>query len=338
MHFKKFNTLKSDVIFIDGISGTGKSLISPVISGMTGVEKQKLEEVFPDICILHKYGKITDDACSFLINKYTDLYQYNSLIGREVNLRWGDDSGIKNNPDVWKYFTRLFAKEGSQVIKKINNENLALNILSNDIILADNLLFKTLKNRMKMIEMVRHPLYMVAHWTSFFSRFDQTRIFNLSTEYKGSKLPWFILDNQDKFLLLNNTEKAIYSIHFLYEELFTKLDNHKYRDQILLLTFEECCMDTKRILKTLEDFLGRKHSNRLSSILKKQKLPREQINQGKGLKKYGFKISTFKTEECQYNSLMSSYENDVSTDTIAKLLHCIDRYNKNFPSILSNFG
>jgi hypothetical protein len=338
MKFKKFNPLKNDVIIIDGISGTGKSLIGPIISGMKGVEKQRQIEAFPMILLLQKSNKISEDACSFIINNTTDFHQYNSLIGREINLRWYDDSGIKNNPNVLRYIKRIFSSnEGSSIVHKINSKNLALNIFTNDVIFADDLLFKNLGDRLKMIQMVRHPLYMIKHWESFYSRYEQTRIFNLSVDYKGNKLPWFIQHDEDYFLSLNHAERAIFTIEHLYNRLFKSLDNHKYKNQILCISFEECCMNIYSILDKLENFLDRSHSRKIDNILKKQKLPRQLLNRGKGLKKYGFKKSTFSSEEDEYNFFFNSYQEVVNPALISKLETCIDKYNKHFPSILSRF-
>ena len=43
---RKFNPFADDIIFIDGLWGTGKSLLYPIVSGMEGVEKAKAEHVY----------------------------------------------------------------------------------------------------------------------------------------------------------------------------------------------------------------------------------------------------------------------------------------------------
>ncbi len=42
MELEKTNSFCNDVVFIDGLWGTGKSLLSPIISGMDRVEKVKI--------------------------------------------------------------------------------------------------------------------------------------------------------------------------------------------------------------------------------------------------------------------------------------------------------
>src|SRR5438046_6974013 len=46
MELAKFNPFTNDVIFIDGLWGSGKSVLAPIMSGMRGVEKQKLDPAF----------------------------------------------------------------------------------------------------------------------------------------------------------------------------------------------------------------------------------------------------------------------------------------------------
>ena len=94
---KKFGHFVNDIIFIDGLWGTGKSLLGPIISGMDRVEKSKIEHVYEYVCILRHLNKISPDAASWMLNNYADLSQYNNLIGREVKLRSRDDSRIGNN-------------------------------------------------------------------------------------------------------------------------------------------------------------------------------------------------------------------------------------------------
>ena len=47
---KKLN-LKNDIIFIDGLWGTGKSILGPIIGGMQKVEKFKLEHIYEYISV-----------------------------------------------------------------------------------------------------------------------------------------------------------------------------------------------------------------------------------------------------------------------------------------------
>jgi hypothetical protein len=68
---------------------------------------------------------MSDDAAKTLLKIYADTTQYNNLIGREVNLRWSDDTGLRNNPGSLSYFGRLFHKGGDSVIDVINSKNLA---------------------------------------------------------------------------------------------------------------------------------------------------------------------------------------------------------------------
>ena len=54
----KKNPFKNDVVFIDGLWGTGKSLIAPIVCAMDGVEKQKFEYIYEYVCVRVQLKKI----------------------------------------------------------------------------------------------------------------------------------------------------------------------------------------------------------------------------------------------------------------------------------------
>ena len=103
---KKFNCFTNEVIFIDGLWGTGKSVIAPIVGAMEGVEKQKTDSIYEYLCILIHLNKIEEDAADTLLKIYADLSQYNNLIGREVNFRWNDLTGPGHNPNSLRYLAR----------------------------------------------------------------------------------------------------------------------------------------------------------------------------------------------------------------------------------------
>ena len=95
MHIEKRNTFYNDIIVVDGLWGTGKSVLGPIISGMSGIEKIKADSTYEYISWLNSLGKIEKDAAIWMMRTYADSSQYHNRIGREINLRWSDDTGLK---------------------------------------------------------------------------------------------------------------------------------------------------------------------------------------------------------------------------------------------------
>lgn len=338
MKLEKRNTLSNDIIFIDGLWGTGKSLLGPIVSGMSGVEKEKFEHIYEYICVLSLLNKIDKDAAVWMLRNYSDMSQYNNVIGREVNLRWNDLSGFFNNPNVFRYISRLFSVEGDERVSEINDNNLALCIMSHNLMLAPQDIGMAFGARVKIIEMVRHPLYMVQHISRFLSRFDVLRNFTMSFHYNDTKVPWFANEWASEYIEATDIERAVLCICRLYPRLKNNLDKSRADGaDILELPFEMAAFDTYEMLIKLEEFLGRNHHKKISSILKKQKLPRKTVAQGRGQAHYGW-VRSLLTERETYHELNQMVKDNCSVKIYEEMIKIIDWYNIRYPSSLSELA
>jgi hypothetical protein len=338
MLLEKFNPLKNDIIIVDGLWGTGKSLLGPIVSGMDRVEKAKLEHIYEYVAILRYLDKISPDAAAWMLKTYADLSQYNNLIGREVNLRWSDDSGLANNPNSFQYIKRMFGNEGDQKLVDINDNNIALNVMSHMLLLVADPIFEAYGERAKIIEIVRHPLYMVKHWYSYLQRFDSPREFTVSFNYRGNKVPWFVVGWEDEFIKANMMNKALLSIIRLYAWLDDSIEKAAAKgNSVLTFSFEAMAMTPDEPLQLLESFLGRRHYPRLSAILRKQKIPRRTISQGKGHAAYGWSKDSTKSEEQVYAQHFEFVRENGSSANVDKLQQLIETYNDKYPSILAQY-
>ena len=338
MNLERLNTFNNDIIILDGLWGTGKSILGPIISEMDAVEKIKAESIYEYISWLFSMKKIDKDAAIWIMKTYVDSAQYHNRIGREINLRWNDDTGLKHVINKWQYIKRLFGKEGDFKIDEINKKNIAFSVMSHMLMLAPDLLDLSYGSRVKLVEIVRHPLYMVNHFASYLDRFDSSREFTMSYYYREVKIPWFINEWKDEFVNGNKYERAVQCIVKLYPIIDEKVTQAKKNGiQILDLSFEEVVFETNTSLKKLEDFLGRKHTKNITSVLKKQKLPRKTILSGKGHSSYGWK-QTDKSELDSYNEIVKNLNQNCSKESLEKILLLTDWYNKKYPSKLSKFS
>ena len=338
MQLEKIDSFKNDIIFVDGLWGTGKSLLGPIVSGMDRVEKTKIEHVYEYVAILNHLERIAPDAVSWMLKTYGDLSQYNNVIGREVNLRWNDDSGLAINPNMFVYIKRLFQGEGDQKVADINENNIALNIMSHMLMLVANPIFDTYGERAKIIEIVRHPLYMVSHWSSYLERFNSPREFTVSFQHKGIKVPWFVAGWEDEYIEANEMDKVLICLIRLYAWLDDSTDKALTSGhQVLTISFETLVMSPDKPLKELEAFLGRKHYPRLSSLLRKQKVPRKTLSQGRGYSQYGWSFDDVKSEEQFYNQSLEQVKISGTSEHISDFLKLIEKYNQKQPSILCAF-
>ena len=225
MKIEKNSTFENDIIFVDGLWGTGKSILGPIISNMHEVEKIKSESIYEYMSWLNQLGKIDEDAAVWMMRTYADSSQYHNRIGREINLRWSDDTGLKQVINKWDYIKRLFGKEGNDFVNEINSKNIAFSVMSHMLMLCPELLDKSYGSRVKIIETVRNPLYMISHFANYLDRFEASREFTMAYYYQGVKIPWFINESVDEFVEGNKFERAVQCIVKLYPLLETKKEN-----------------------------------------------------------------------------------------------------------------
>ncbi|MEM6321516.1 MAG: hypothetical protein AAF960_27910, partial [Bacteroidota bacterium] len=170
IEFVRKKNLCPNIVFVDGMWGSGKSMIAPILGSFPEVEKQRMNHNFEYLALLHHCGQIKSGAASSFLNIQADLDIFNSLISREVNLRPSDHSGIFKNPKTFQYLKRLFKLGSQNIVDEIEQHQPWLQIMTHNVVQVTDILFQTFGHRMKMVVMARHPLYMIEHWYNYIER------------------------------------------------------------------------------------------------------------------------------------------------------------------------
>jgi len=339
-NLQKFETLKNDVIFIDGTWGSGKSIIAPIVGGMDRVEKQMQDTTVEYFCILYKLGKIDFYAAKTMIHMWSDVRHYHNFIGREVNLRLFDNSGPIKNPGGLKYFLRLFGGEGNTYIEKINIKNIALLNMSHNLLITGDFIFNVFGDRFKLIEVIRHPLYLINHWSAYLNRWDMTREGTLSLNYNNNKIPWFAYGWESAYDSMSQLEKIVKSIINIYENIisFYKSKNNVLSNNVIFLSFESLVLEPQKDLEKISRFLNRKHSKNINKLMRKQRIPRSTLLKGVGWSSYGYKKEyEMISDKSYYKIVLKNIKKDLSPNIYSKLFDIIKTYNKVFPSFLLDY-
>ena len=129
-----------------------------------------------------------------------------------------------------------------------------------------------------LIEVVRHPLYMIIQNTrNFADLIDTIRGFTIHYDYQGKNLPFFAYGWEDRYLSANPIEKAIYYIQHLTSR--SNAMREKVRDrsggQILTVPFERFVVTPDPYMRLFEDALGTKVTTHTKRMMAKQKVPRD---------------------------------------------------------------
>lgn len=273
-----------EAVFVGGLPACGKSLFTAVIGSLDRVEIQKYNYTVEHICSLYFLGRLEEDVAITMIRMQTDLDLYNMMMARETNFRFKDMSSIFKNPRPWRYIRRLFSPGDAEALERIQKESPILQVLLHHAMMHAIPLAKAMGDRFRLIRIARHPLYMLKQWYLYVDSYGQDpRDFDLWFDYQGRALPFFVKGWEALYLKSNTMDKAIYGIDYslqFAERAYQQLTPVQ-REKVLTIPFERFVKDEKPYLKQMEALLNTSVTKATAKELKKQRVPREMIADGR---------------------------------------------------------
>lgn len=323
------------VVFVGGLPACGKSLLTAIVGSLERVEMQRYNYTIEHLCSLYFLGKLGEDVVAAMIRMQTDLDLYNLMMGRETNFRFKDCSSIFKNPKPWRYLRRLFYPGGAEAVDRIKSKRPILHILTHNVMMHCIPLALALEDRFHLVEMVRHPLYMIKQWYLYIERYGKDpRDFNIWYDYNGHSLPFFAKEWEDLYVCSNAMDKTIYglerSIRF-NEEAFQKLPQDQ-KAKVLIIPFEKLVTDPLPYLRQIEKLLGTRMTVLTRRELKKQKVPRKRIGDGVDLaiyREYGWQRPEKGSTERMELEKQRQFAAEHATPAAMKVLdHLCETYEK----------
>ncbi len=276
IQFVRNHILAKNIGIIDGQSGTGKSLIGPIISSLNNCEHWLHDHIIEEIIILLKFKKISLDAARAIAGIQVDLDLYNLFIGRDVNFRNYDTSSVIYGGQDKIYSKRLKLKDGDQISKKIRSKNPFLLINTHHLLMSANFIQKVFFNRnLIFISISRDPITII---NNFYKNNWEEKIFNNPRDFsltlsKNQKdlNAWFLNKYEDK--KMSFIEK--YANFVIDYQKFQARFNHKNH---ILVNFEEFIKNPSKYIKIFEKKFGKK-TKITNQLLAKFELPRNNLHQ-----------------------------------------------------------
>lgn len=327
--------LSEDIVILDGLTGTGKTMFAPLLNTFDRMQNGRFEYMIEYLSITRHMNKISDDASFTLLNLLADVKIYDGVISREVNFRPSDLSSIFNSGKSLKYIKQLFLKDGIFAGNRIQKEKPILFFVTHQLLTCFDSINNAFEKRFKIIEMVRHPLYLLDHWNSYISMHGKnSRDFTIWIKYKEFELPWFAQGWEELYINSSDYDKVVYAIVYLMKPIFEKIDDIKYADRITFIPFEKFVLNPKPYLIAIEKILGVESTKKTFHFMKSQKVPRKLIFNGpqKNIyKRYAVKKNNIHiTHEKDYEHKFSSAKLNCSPEAYTKLIDLINLYEKNF--------
>lgn len=271
--------LTNPILVVDGLSGTGKTMISKVLGSLDNFSTPRyfyaLEWALQGV----KDEAITEDFFKAWVSLLADQLTYDFLVARELNFRPSDLTSVLKAPGALAALGRLLRQDGPQVLEEADPPGLAL--VTHQSFSGFDALHHALNNRLIWIEMVRRPLDLVTHWASYIERHGSSPSdFTLFKSSGGVSVPWFV-DSPNVFTNGNTAEKTLSSLISLYSQLEDFQQETDRIDNVIFIPFESFVVQPRRFMGDVEKATGSSFNRSANRILKRERVPRSVPTNGR---------------------------------------------------------
>ena len=261
INFSIKKSLYSQLLFIDGLNRSGKSIFSGLLSQFENTEQIKFKMIFEHLFPSYILGKIDKYTCKSIISAQLNEISYNSMIARDVNFRKNDQSSIYNHIDFNMYLDRARKKENlDKNIEVLKSGKIIFPYQTHDILVYLDKI-KKLNLNFKIIEIFRNPFDNLYSWfkEDLHNRFsNDPRVYTLSFKYRLNEYPWYFAMNK-KFLELDkdiNNKTIFIFIHLLKNSL---KNAKKFNGSNLhIIFFDDLIINPDKELLEISLFLNKK--------------------------------------------------------------------------------
>jgi hypothetical protein len=273
------SSLVKEFVLVDGLGRSGKGMIGHILASMDRVEKVRLDLGYDTCHRLYRLGKITHDAAVCMLKIEADLGLYNNYIGREVNFRFSDMSGIWANTRPFTYIRRLFSEEGAPAVQRIRQERPIFQSLSHDALQSANLFFDAFGDRLRFIHVVRDPVDIIYEWVrrGFGDRIgiDGQEV-QLTREWGDEVVPLYAIGWEDEYLSITPTERVIKMVQVAFDDTaagYAEMTEDR-QSRVRFLLFDEFVVNPNPWCQELAGWLETTTTGRTKRRLKKEQCPR----------------------------------------------------------------
>ena len=275
--------LVEKAVFVDGLPGCGKTLLSRIVSSFDRVELLSYAYEVEYVCSLSYLNRITTDAAETIVKLNVDQKIYNTMMGRDVNFRPSDLSSVFSDHDPMRYFKRLFSDGDAVIPALVRKENPVLNFAVHNMMPFSEPIWQALGDKCVFIEVVRHPLYMTRQQLlNFENLIGNPRHFSVYFKYGDNHLPFFAKGWEDLYVKSNNPDRVIYFIEKLTEKTDLAMQEfyEKYKANTLVVPFELFVLDPYPWIEKIANAIGINASDSVIKIMKEQNVPRDKVSDG----------------------------------------------------------
>lgn len=313
MQYGLIENIAKNVVFIDGITRSGKTMFSSILPSFERMEQIQFYTFLEHIIPAFSLGSIDQSLAGSLLRTNMNELAYNLLLSRNVNFRYDDKTGVHNYKDPELYVKRLKRADGPEVVQELRTTDRIIPFMTHDIMV--NLEFiDQLDIPYKMIELYRHPVDNIYSWWTrgWGERFQSDpQSFTLNIGYEDKILPWYCAGYEKEWLDLNPMERCVRTGIDLIERSVKQHKKAARPENILTLTFEDFIQNTQTNIDKITSFIGTASTLDTSKSLIKERCPRKLDDTERKNKTQKFKENIRKDLFDKLTSISVEYEKDL---------------------------
>lgn len=267
-----------ELLIIDGITRSGKFMLSHVVGAFEGVEFIQYPILLDNLPYLVRFGKLSFEACKILLQTDLDYAAYNMMIGRSLNTRRRDITSVYNSVESAALLARAEREdEPAMVAEFLAAKRLPLFFCHEGLCNMGVILGSLPKA--KVIHILRDPAAIALSWhkKGYGRRWGaDPKIVSIAFETEHGTVPWYATDAAKDYAEAGEMERVVLCIDRIMKmsrEGFEALTPAQ-KKQILFLSFEAFTADPEPGLGKVEHFIGKRRHSGLPSVLARERLPR----------------------------------------------------------------
>ena len=268
----EYQLITDKVIFADGLTRSGKALLSNILLGFQNVSSIQFLDILEQILPMLNNDKISKNATSALIRLHLNQNFYNYKISRNLNFRYDDLTGIHNSSNPKQFYKNLNKKDDDTVIDELLQKDIYFQFQTHEI-LAKYSSFLELNIEAIIIEIFRHPIDTAHSWykRGWGTRYDKADPRNWATlfHYESHIIPHCVIGYEEEYIKLNEMEKCIFMHNIVIRksiEQYKKL-NFEKKKKIHIIKYEDLLSDTNNELDKISQFLNLKMNSYMKEIV-----------------------------------------------------------------------
>lgn len=268
----EYQMITDKVIFADGLTRSGKALLSNILLGFENVSSIQVLDILEQILPMFSNNKISKNATSSILRLYLNQNFYHYKLSRNLNFRYDDLTGIHNTSNPKQFYKNLNKKDDDDVIDELFKKDIYFQFQTHEI-LAQYSSFLELNIEAIIIEIFRHPIDTAHSWykRGWGTRYDKAdpRSFTTLFNYGGNIIPFYVIGHEEEYIKLNEMEKCIFMHNILVKasiEQYKKL-NLKLRKKIHILKYEDLLSNTNNEVDKISQFLNLKKNSYMNEII-----------------------------------------------------------------------